>query len=251
MMRSSASVRRFSALRSLGGLNALTAAAGFGVVSGDDAKRTTWTDPVVWALSADRARDAAVDAVRKMLTALALLVLVGLTLSPSIAAADAEFKVIDARTREDDGSFLLSAEIDYQFSERALEALENGVPLTILVHVQVRESDAWIWNESLVDQRLRYRIRYKPLSDRYLVSRLPGEDQGRVFVTRQAAIAALGELKDLYLISEQRLDPEQTYEVHLLASLDIEELPLPLRPIAYLRAGWKLSSGWTRWPLTP
>ncbi|MEA3640958.1 MAG: DUF4390 domain-containing protein [Lamprobacter sp.] len=182
--------------------------------------------------------------------ALLLVVTLGLALSQRTLAAEA-FSVINAKTERVDGNMLLSAAIDYGFSERALEALENGVPLTILVHIQVREQGAWIWNESLVDVSLRYRIRYKPLSEHYLVSRLPGEEQGRTFVTRQAAITALGELNHLYLVSEKRLDPEQAYEVHLRASLDIEELPLPLRPMAYLRSGWKQSTGWTKWPLTP
>ena len=180
---------------------------------------------------------------------MALLALCLLVLAPLVLAAD-KFRVIDAQTRAVDGSILLSAEIDYGFSERALEALENGVPLTLEVPIQLREADAWIWDQSLVDQRIRYQILYKPLSERYRVSRLPG-DQGRTFVTRQAAIAALGELNGLYLISERRLDPAQRYEVHLRASLDIEELPLPLRPMAYLRSGWKQSTGWTRWPLNP
>ncbi len=180
---------------------------------------------------------------------LILLLVLSLFPSPMARAADG-FQVIEAKTRRVDGKHLLSAEIDYRFSARALEALENGVPLTIQVHLQVREQGAWIWDESLVDRRLRYRIRYKPLSGRYLVSRLPSED-GRIFVTRQAAIAALGELNDLALIGAQGLDPHQAYEVHLRASLDIEELPLPLRPMAYLRPGWKQSTGWTTWPLTP
>jgi len=179
-----------------------------------------------------------------------ILIVLGLLVLVQIAHAADAFRVTEARTRAVDGSILLDANIDYQFSERALEALENGVPLTLQVHIQVREAGAWIWDQSLVDQRLRYRIRYKPLSERYLVARLP-DDTGSTFVTRQAAMAALGELSGIYLIGEQRLDPELRYEVHLRASLDIEELPLPLRPMAYLRSGWKQSTGWTRWPLTP
>ena len=38
---------------------------------------------------------------------------------------------------------------------------------------------------------------------------------------------------------------------NLKIALDIEELPLPLRPTAYLLPSWKLSSGWTTWPLRP
>jgi hypothetical protein len=164
--------------------------------------------------------------------------------------ASEDFQVVRAETQALDGNYLLSAEIDYHFSDQAIEALENGVPLTVEVHIQVRETDAWPWEKSLLDQRLHYRIRFKPLSERYLVSQLPGE-VGRTFVRQQAAIAALGELDGLYLLNADRLDLNQDYEVHLRAALDIEELPLPLRPMAYLRASWKHSTGWTRWPLQP
>ena len=165
------------------------------------------------------------------------------------AAAD-EFAVREVGTRLVDNTYVLDAKIDYNFSERALEALDNGVPLTLEVHIQVRPAGSWIWDNSLVDQRLRYRIRYKPLSERYLVSRLPGEN-GRTFVSRDAAVAALGEIKNLQLLNRDRLDPEGSYEVQIRVSLDIEELPLPLRPMAYLYPSWKQSSEWTKWPLQP
>jgi len=175
----------------------------------------------------------------------ALMLLVG------VAQATArDFDVERVETRLEEGAFVMDANIRYDFSERALEALQNGVPLTVEVHIQVRPADAWIWQESLVDQRLRYRIRYKPLSERYLVSPLPGE-RGRTYVTRDAALAALGEIRDLPLLTPDRLQPDKAYEVQVRVSLDIEELPLPLRPMAYLYPSWKQSSKWTKWPLTP
>jgi hypothetical protein len=175
----------------------------------------------------------------------AAVLLVALTLT---ATAD-DFDVIEASTHLDDGVYQLDAQIDYNFSDNALEALENGVPLTLEVHIQVRRADGWIWETSLVDARLRYRILYKPLSGRYLVSQLPA-GAGRTYITREAALAALGEMRGLDLVSAKRLEPGEDYEVHIRASLDIEELPLPLRPMAYLRPSWKQSSDWTKWPLT-
>lgn len=163
--------------------------------------------------------------------------------------AAAEFKVKNVRTWNSSGTLSMDARIDYGFSEDALEALDNGVPLTLEVHVQLRNSNAWVWDDSLVDHRLRFAIRYKPLSERYLVSQLPG-DSGRSYVTRDAAIAALGEIEGLQLVTLSRLqDEEGPFEIQIKASLDIEELPLPLKPIAYLYPSWKLSSGWTVWPL--
>ena len=87
--------------------------------------------------------------------------------------------------------------------------------------------------------------------ERYLVSQLPGEG-GISYVTRDAAISALGEIESLQLVSVERLQEEEgPFEIQIKASLDIEELPLPLKPIAYLFPSWKLSSGWTKWPLEP
>jgi hypothetical protein len=168
----------------------------------------------------------------------------------ALPAGAGGFRVESAKTHLDGETYVLDAQIDYGFSDLALEALDNGVPLTIELHIQVRQPDAWIWEDTLLDRRLRYAIRYKPLSERFLVSQLPGEG-GRSFVTRDAAIAALGELKGLPLVDAARLKAKTPYEVQLKAELDIEELPLPLRPMAYLRPAWKLSTGWTKWPITP
>jgi len=177
-----------------------------------------------------------------------LLLVLNLLLTSEAMAGG--FKVKEVESRMESGTLVMGAHIKYSFSEVALEALDNGVPLTLEVHIQLRPADAWVWDDSLVDQRLRYMIRYKPLSERYLVSRLP-DDGGRSYVTRDAAIAALGEIENLDLVAADRLEPDKDYEIHIQASLDIEELPLPLKPMAYLLPSWKLSSGWTKWPLKP
>ena len=168
----------------------------------------------------------------------------------SSAMAKDPFRVEQVQTRLEDGVYYLNASIDHRFSDEALEALDNGVPLTIVTHIQVRRAKSWLWEDSLLDLQLRHAIRYKPLSDRYEVYRLPG-DRGRAFETREAAIRALGTFTDLPLLNQDKLEPEQAYEVQIQVALDIEELPLPLRPQAYLTRAWKLSSKWSKWPLTP
>ena len=184
---------------------------------------------------------------RFILPALTLTLLLGGLSPPSAKGA---LSVGRVETRLVDGVYFMNAAMDYSFSPETLEALENGVPLTILVQIQVRRVGAWLWEDSLLDLQLRYAIRYKPLSERYEVYRLPGSE-GRSFVSREAAIRALGEISDLSLIDIESLSPDADYEVQIRASLDIEELPLPLRPTAYLKPSWKLSTGWTKWPLKP
>lgn len=178
------------------------------------------------------------------------LALAGWLLFVSDIAWAAAFSVKEVKTRLEGKAYVMEARIDYRFSETALEALDNGVPLTLDVHLQVRRKSAWMWEESLVDRHLRFMIRYQPLSERYLVVELP-DGTKKSFVSRDAAIAALGELDGVPLLGRDRIDPNQRYEVELKAFLDIEALPLPLRPMAYLKPSWKLSSGWTEWSLQP
>lgn len=185
--------------------------------------------------------------VRFLQAALVLALSFALTLP---ALAKDRFRLQQPQIRLDHGTYVMSGSVVFTFSQEALEALDNGVPLTIVTHIQVRRSDAWMWEDSLLDLQLRRAIRYRPLSKRYEVYQLPGTG-GREFVTREAAIRALGEIADLRLVEQKNLDPERAYEVQMKVFLDIEELPLPLRPMAYLAPSWKLSSGWKKWPLTP
>lgn len=161
-----------------------------------------------------------------------------------------EFVVRELGTRLTDDGYLVDARIDYRFSERAIEALNNGVPLTLEVDLRLRRSDAWPWEPDIVGQRLFYRIRYHALASVYQVRDLQtGRRQN--FVTRRAALEALGELDGLPLITPDRLRPDEVYELSLRASLSIEDLPLPLRPWAYLDPDWEHDSEWTRWTLQP
>ena len=174
--------------------------------------------------------------------------LIGLLAVPA-AWAD-RFEIDDVSVRLRDGVYRFDARIEYQFSEAALEALDNGVPLYLDVQVELRREDAWFWERSPVNRHLRYMIRFQPLAELFQVNDLQREEEQN-FATRRAAISALGELSDLKLIAADELDPEVDYEVRLRAALDIGALPLPMRPLAYLSPAWELSSDWRTWPLQP
>jgi hypothetical protein len=173
-----------------------------------------------------------------------------LLLCIATVATAAEFTITKAAARLQDGVYLVDAAIDYQFSEVVVEALENGVPLTVELHVEVRREGAWVWEADVVDRRLRSQIRYSPLLGTYQVTHLESGAK-RSFATRDAALSALGEIKDLAVVHADALKPGEGYRVDMQATLDIESLPLPLRPRAYLSGDWNLSSEWSRWRLRP
>jgi hypothetical protein len=65
------------------------------------------------------------------------------------------------------------------------------------------------------------------------------------------ALAALGEVRDFMAGSAAGQVPAGKYRGRLRLRLDIEALPAPLRPIAYISPSWRLSSGWYEWVFVP
>jgi hypothetical protein len=169
----------------------------------------------------------------------------------ALVAQDEEgFRVSNLKANLINDQYLMDADIQYQLSEKALEALVNGVPLTLEVHLQVRRRGAWIWENDLLDVRLRYQIRYHALAELYQVHDLQSDSQQN-FVTRDSALAALGTIRNVPVIKQEKLEAGEVYNMALKTVLDIEALPLPLRPTAYLSPAWNLSSEWRVWPLQP
>jgi len=160
-----------------------------------------------------------------------------------LAAVAADFRVVRMACPLVNDAYQLDAEIDYRFSDEALEALRNGVRLTLELHIQIRQRDAWVWQEDFQSTRLRYTLRYHALSGLYQLEERRGGNL-QTFATLEAALRTLGNIEGLPLVKQAQLAPDTPYLVRLKASLDLDALPLPLRPLAYLSPSWNLSSGW-------
>ncbi len=155
----------------------------------------------------------------------------------------ADFKILNQTCRSTEDTFVLDANIDFNFSDKVIEALQNGVPITLELHLQVRKKGAWLWEKDLLDTRLRYQIRYHALASVYQVVDIQTNVQ-ESFVTREIAITALGDILGMSVVKHEQMEKGKIYNVSLKASLDVDALPLPLRPIAYLSPAWNQSSEW-------
>ncbi|NOU20717.1 MAG: DUF4390 domain-containing protein [Methyloglobulus sp.] len=144
--------------------------------------------------------------------------------------------------------YVLTADIDYQLSEKAIEALDNGVPLFWTYQFKVQEQRDFFWNDTLVEKSFRYRIQYHALLKMY---RVINESNGAVenFSTLQAALDLLSALRDYRLIKKTQIDIKKQYVAGMKITFERDALPLPLRPIAYTNPQWYLSSDWYLWPL--
>lgn len=171
--------------------------------------------------------------------------LLGLLLGDAWGAG---FRVLSADTRLVEGVYRLDARLDYDFSQAALEALANGVPLTLELEMEVRRRRDWVWDETVAALAQRFRLDYHALARQYLVTNL-NSGEFKSFPTLSAATLYMGVIDDFPLLDRSLLAPGERYYGRLRASLDIEALPAPLRPVAYLSGDWRLASEWYTWPL--
>ncbi|MGZ4980627.1 MAG: DUF4390 domain-containing protein [Methylobacter sp.] len=146
-------------------------------------------------------------------------------------------------------SYVVSADIDYQLSARAMEALQNGVPLYWDIHIKIQQQRDYFWNKTLINTGIRYRIQYHALLNMYRV-RNEGSGELYNFSTLSSALDLMSTIRDFYLMDKSMDASRERYAVGIKVTLDRDALPLPLRPVAYTNPQWYLSSDWTLWPLT-
>lgn len=160
------------------------------------------------------------------------------------------FVITSASTEINQQFYQLDARIEYRFTPDVLAALNNGVPLTLRMDIEVQRKRRWWLDETIATLEQRYRLSYHAFSEQYLVRNL---NSGALytFPTLGLAVSALGTLNGLPLLDTKFIEPDNQYEVELRTSLDIEALPAPLRPIAYITPAWRLSSDWYQCSLTP
>lgn len=175
---------------------------------------------------------------------------------PSTSAPDeieAGFDIHNARTRLVDGVYLLDADISFVFSDEALEAIESGIPVTIILDMEVLRARGLIWDNLWWDEKLarieaKFRIETRPLSKTYLVRNL-NSGEARVFASFDELVVGLGKIRRFPLLDAHLIGDDARHYLRLRALLDIESLPSPMRPWAYLSSLWRLESDWYEWPL--
>ena len=176
------------------------------------------------------------------------LIATALITALGVSIADAEFSVTNVEPRLATEALALSGVLDLGLSAKVEEALSKGIPMDVIIDIGLYRERAVMWDARIQTWVLRRRIRYHALSRQYLLMghRLDATAV-ESFVSLQSALTSMGSLEELSFPLNGELDSDSNYYVEVRASLDIESLPAPLRPVAYTSLAWHLSSGWTEW----
>ena len=170
---------------------------------------------------------------------------------PAYAVADAGpgFVVNSASTELSDNVYYLHADIDYRFSDSVVEALHNGVPMVVVLDLELfRKRPWWWWDNKVASLEQRYQLQYHALSEQYLVTNLNSGKQYTSY-TLHSALYGLRDVDKLPVIDRQLLSPDYQYYVRIRSRLSTNNLPVPLRMKALVSPSWWLSSAWYKWGL--
>jgi hypothetical protein len=166
--------------------------------------------------------------------------------------ARADFKVTELQPRFAEQSLVLTGNLELGLNAKVEEALAKGIPLEVVIDVNLYRERRFLWDRKLASWTLHRRIQYHALSGQYLVNILPPEaESGDSLLTLPEALKQLGALNGVALKLKEPTAPDATHAVDVRVSLDIEALPTPLRPVAYTSFTWHLNSGWSTWKVTP
>lgn len=158
------------------------------------------------------------------------------------------FTVKRAETKLIDKVYHLSMQIDYQFSQQVLEAIQSGVPMVVALDIELRRPRRFLWDEKIAELRQRFQLQYHALAEQYIIKNLNSGAQNTA-PTFNTALFYLKNIKDLPLIDQQFLKPDEHYIVGVKVGLEFDSLPVPLKLRAYTSGSWWLDSDWFVWDL--
>ena len=168
---------------------------------------------------------------------------------PVLAQDDpGRFEIRSASVELRAGVYYLDAWIEYRLSTEAREALESGVALTLDTEVEFLRQRRFWFDPQEAGLLQSYGLQYHALSQRYIVANLNTGEQSS-FATLFSALNSLGRITQLPLIDAALLEPDEVYDIRIRAILSTEDIPGPLRLLAFWRRDWSLESEWYTWQL--
>ena len=158
------------------------------------------------------------------------------------------FEIRSASVQLSEGVYYLDAWVEYRLSSEAREALDAGLPLIIRLDVEFLSVRRFWIDDVAAALRQSYQLQFHALSERYIVLNINSGEQN-TFATLFSALNYLGRISELPLIDVALFDPDRSYDVRIRALLSTEDIPGPLRLLAFWRRDWSLRSEWYAWRL--
>ena len=178
--------------------------------------------------------------------ALLLLAALWLGFAPKTAFAQGKISVEYVSSRLVDQTYRVDAKFQFKFDKEILAALKSGVELNIDILTRIKRQRKWLWDPTVAEGLFRFTLKHFPLTDEYVVDDITN-GQHHEFRSYSAALDYLGNINNQALVDKSEISRDATYIGYIRARVNIETLPTPLQPTAYISEKWRLKSSWYKW----
>ena len=163
-------------------------------------------------------------------------------------SSDTFFSMNKYRTFVKDKIFILDASIDITLPSTVQDALDKGVDLVFITHIQVIQPETILPDKKLLNIPVRKRLGFHPLTKKYIVEDLTFGTR-KSFYSLTAALEMVGSVQNISLIDEALSQTHDNTLVRIRVELSHSDLPFPLKIRAKFSPSWYLSSNWFAWNL--
>ena len=160
------------------------------------------------------------------------------------------FEVRSADLELKDGVYHLNAHIDLPVSDAVLRGLNEGVPLTLELHLDIERVRQMLPNSRVAELTQRYHLQYNAVSARYIL-RNDNSGQQQSLSSVDAAIEQLSEVRGLPVLDKALIVGDRRYEANVRAKVDFGTVPFSLRVVMFWVNDWHRESDWYTWTLQP
>lgn len=164
------------------------------------------------------------------------------------AQSSQAFGVRTAYAQLVDGVYLLNARLHLPLNDRMRGAINDGVPLTLELEIEVTGTRRYWTDETVAALVQRYELQYHAVSNRYLVVNLNSGEQTS-FATLDAAVEQLTRISGLPVLDQTLVDKNRRHEFSMRATFELGDMPAALRMLMFWADDVHRSSEWYTWPL--
>lgn len=175
--------------------------------------------------------------------------LLALLLALPVLGWAAEIEVVNPQITANDDGYVLSADFNFELSQRLEEAVTKGVVLHFVVDFELSRP-RWYWlDEKLATRSQTFRLSYHALTRQY---RLSTGVLHQSFPNLSDALLVLSHLRNWQVLEkgDKSVRPGDPYQAAVRLRLDITQLPRPFQISALGNKDWSLGSDWKSWLAT-
>ncbi len=155
-------------------------------------------------------------------------------------------RVTHVSSQEDDRVYYMDAMIEIQIPEYIIQAIYNGVPLPLLLQIEVNELNSWWLDRTLVTIEQRYVLHYFPLYDFIRLDNLT-DGSSVTLKSFNAAFKKIGTIDHFPILDKEHFSISNEIYARMRLKLDESALPKPLRTESLLGGSWDIESDWKEW----